>query len=201
MSPPVDTRERIIETARDLIHDRSYTGVGVAEICKQAGVQKGSFYHYFPSKQDLAVAVLDLLHSEYDGGVMRQAFQASQPPLERMRRAVALMADFQENAKATLGHMPGCPYGNIAAEMSTSDAVIRAKVERIFDHMESYFRGALEEARTQGIVGDIDTEASARAMLAFLEGVMLMAKTHNDPDLFRRLGPAVTDIRILHAEA
>ena len=54
-----DARERLIEAAGDLWHRRSYTDVGVGEICAEAGVQKGSFYHFFPSKQDLALAVID----------------------------------------------------------------------------------------------------------------------------------------------
>jgi TetR/AcrR family transcriptional regulator, transcriptional repressor for nem operon len=49
-----EARERLIGTAGDLWHRRSYTDVGVSEICETAGVQKGSFYHFFPSKQDLA---------------------------------------------------------------------------------------------------------------------------------------------------
>lgn len=56
-----DTRQRIITSARDLIYGRSYAGVAVAEICARAEVKKGSFYHFFPSKQDLSLAVIDEL--------------------------------------------------------------------------------------------------------------------------------------------
>jgi TetR/AcrR family transcriptional repressor of nem operon len=54
-----DTRQRIINAAQALIYQRSYNEVGVQEICDHAKVQKGSFYHFFPSKSDLALAVLD----------------------------------------------------------------------------------------------------------------------------------------------
>ena len=58
-----DTRQRIIAGARDLIYSRSYAAVGVAEICQQAAVNKGSFYYFFPSKQALSLAVIDDLRA------------------------------------------------------------------------------------------------------------------------------------------
>ncbi len=48
-----DARERIIQSSIELIHYLSYSSVGVNELCEHAGVKKGSFYHYFPSKSDL----------------------------------------------------------------------------------------------------------------------------------------------------
>ena len=54
-----NARERLIESASELWHSRSYADVGVNEICEHAGVRKGSFYHFFASKQDLALAVID----------------------------------------------------------------------------------------------------------------------------------------------
>ncbi|MEW8500635.1 MAG: helix-turn-helix domain-containing protein, partial [Candidatus Thiodiazotropha taylori] len=59
MSIEMDTKERILATARELFHGRSYADVGIKEICSMANVQKGSFYHFFQSKQDLAMAVID----------------------------------------------------------------------------------------------------------------------------------------------
>ncbi|MDT5019250.1 MAG: TetR/AcrR family transcriptional regulator, transcriptional repressor for nem operon, partial [Mycobacterium sp.] len=55
-----DARERIVSTAARLFLERSYQAVGVDELCKAADVRKGSFYHYFPSKSELAKAVIDL---------------------------------------------------------------------------------------------------------------------------------------------
>ncbi|HTO08336.1 MAG TPA: helix-turn-helix domain-containing protein, partial [Myxococcota bacterium] len=54
-----DARERLIDEASRLFHARSYESVGVQELCDAAEVNKGSFYHFFPSKEDLAAAVID----------------------------------------------------------------------------------------------------------------------------------------------
>ena len=56
---PRSTRERMVRTAARLFLARSYQSVGVNEICAEAQVQKGSFYHFFPSKSDLVIAVID----------------------------------------------------------------------------------------------------------------------------------------------
>jgi TetR/AcrR family transcriptional repressor of nem operon len=52
-----DARDKILTTARGLIERRGYSAPGVAEICAAAGVPKGSFYHFFESKQVLALTV------------------------------------------------------------------------------------------------------------------------------------------------
>ncbi|MBW8705889.1 HTH-type transcriptional repressor NemR [Streptomyces sp. MBT84] len=54
-----DAKERILTAAQSLIEQRGYSALGVAEICKAAGVPKGSFYYFFDSKEELALAVLD----------------------------------------------------------------------------------------------------------------------------------------------
>ena len=55
-----DARERLIASAIDLIGARSYRAVSVDDLCAHAGVNKGSFYHFFPAKRDLALAAIDL---------------------------------------------------------------------------------------------------------------------------------------------
>ncbi|MGD8588493.1 MAG: TetR/AcrR family transcriptional regulator, partial [Chromatiales bacterium] len=58
------------------------------------------------------------------------------------------------------------------------------------------FHETLEEAVEQGLIPPLDTSATAQAMLAFLEGVILLAKTRNDPEVVRILGPAIKTLRI-----
>ncbi len=59
MMRKTDTRQQILDTASVLFHSRSYADVGIAAVCDQAGVSKGSFFHFFHSKRDLALAVMD----------------------------------------------------------------------------------------------------------------------------------------------
>ena len=183
-----DTRQRLIDSARELIYARSYSEVGVQEICDRADVRKGSFYHYFPSKRDLTLAVLEQFQAFFRDEILGRAFAPDVPPLQRISRFFELAGGFQEQLKQASGQMPGCPFGNIACEMSTQDEAIRQKVAHIFRAAEVPFAGALEEAVANGDLPAIDTVATARALFAYAEGVMVYAKTHNNPDEVRELG-------------
>ncbi|MBV2125822.1 MAG: TetR/AcrR family transcriptional regulator [Candidatus Thiodiazotropha endolucinida] len=200
MSITPDTKERILATARDLFHGRSYADVGIKEICTLAKVQKGSFYHFFPSKRDLAMAVIDSMADDWAHGFVAEAFDEALPPLERLDYMVDAVYFWQKAAKNLEGRMPGCLFGNLALEISTRDEVIRARLNAVFNKASARFHQALEEAVENGEIPPMDTEATATAMLAYLEGVILLAKTRNDPDVVRSLGPAIKSIRIEHRQ-
>lgn len=191
-----DTRQRILESARDLIYARSYSEVGVAAICDQAGVKKGSFYHFFPSKVELTLAVIDEFFVEFKEQIFSEAFSPALSPMSRFGKLAELAYRFQKDVADETGHTLGCPFGNIAVEMSTQDEQLRHKVAHIFSQMETHFRATLQDAVACGELEPIDIEATAKAMLAYAEGVMLMAKTRNDPEVVRELMPAMANIRI-----
>ncbi|MES9877555.1 MAG: TetR/AcrR family transcriptional regulator [Candidatus Sedimenticola sp. PURPLELP] len=196
MNPAIDTRTRILATARELFHSRSYADVGIKEICDIAKVQKGSFYHFFPSKQDLAMAVIDDMADDWAHGFVAEAFDQNLPPIERLDYMVDAAYYWQKAAKDIEGHMPGCLFGNLALEVSTRDDVLRAKLNAVFDKARARFHETLDEAVETGAMPPLDTKATAAAMLAYLEGIILLAKTKNDPDLVLLLGPAIKTLRI-----
>jgi len=196
MIPDTDTRTRILAAASDMFHGRSYADVGIQEICEAARVQKGSFYHFFPSKRDLALAVIDSMADEWAHGFVAEAFDQNLPPVERLDFMIDAAYYWQKAASDVEGRMPGCLFGNLALEMSTRDDVMRAKLNYVFDKARDRFRATLDEAVQTGALALMDTEATATAMLAYLEGIILLAKTRNDPDVILRLGPAIKTLRI-----
>lgn len=196
MNTTADTRSRILNTARELFHGRSYADVGIKEICDLAQVQKGSFYHFFPSKQDLAMAVIDDMAEDWANGFVAEAFDQDLPPLERLDYLIDAAYYWQKAAKDLEGRMPGCLFGNLALEVSTRDEVLRSKLNAVFDKASSQFHATLEEAVEIGDMPPMDTQATASAMLAYLEGVILLAKTRNNPDVVRDIGPAIKTLRI-----
>ncbi len=196
MNAEQDTRTRILSTARELFHGRSYADVGIKEICDLAKVQKGSFYHFFPSKQDLAMAVIDDMADDWAHGFVAEAFDQNLPPLERLDYMIDAAYYWQKAAKDIDGRMPGCLFGNLALEISTRDDVLRAKLNAVFDKASKRFHEALDQAVELGEIPPLDSEATAAAMLAFLEGIILLAKTRNNPEVIRDLGPAIKTLRI-----
>jgi len=196
MNSNVQTQERILNAARELIHSRSYADVGVATICDHAKVKKGSFYHFYPSKQELTLAVLDTYFVDMKEQLLDNAFKEDIPPLDRLKRMAFMAYEFQKELKRQTGHVLGCPFGNIATELSTQDETIRKKVEHIFIKLQGGIKQVLEQVQDDLSIEPFDAEATAEAMLAYFEGIILLAKTRNDPEVIRQLLPAIADIRI-----
>jgi len=191
-----DTKQRLLDTAEKLFYARSYEDVGVQEICLEAGVKKGSFYHFFPSKRDLTLAILDESWKRYRETMLAQVFARDLPPLKRIERLLDSQYRHHKAVKDETGQVLGCPYGNLAGEMSTQDEVIRERLKRIFRDLEAPIEEVLDEAIAAGNLAELDSRATAGAMVAYLEGLTLMAKTWNDPEVVRTLGPAMLKLAV-----
>ncbi|PKB69453.1 MAG: hypothetical protein BZY77_04995 [SAR202 cluster bacterium Io17-Chloro-G5] len=194
-----DARRRLIDSFIELVHARSYADVGVNELCEHAGVKKGSFYHFFPSKRDLALAALDELAQRYRRDIFGPAFANDLPPLKRIQRLFELTYRYHLSWAEAAGRMEGCHFGNLAMELSTQDEAIRQKVKQIFGGGVTLFKQALNDAVASGDLPAIDTSVAAHALEAYLEGVLLLAKTRNDPDLVQRLAPGAAKLVMIGA--
>jgi TetR/AcrR family transcriptional regulator, transcriptional repressor for nem operon len=192
-----DTRERLIESAIDLVLTSGYHAIGVKEICQHAHVQKGSFYHFFPSKRELVIEALNRQWARHTQLLLDPVFNDPIPPLNRIVKMFEVMSEHQAHLQKTYGRVYGCPFGNLAQELSTHDEVLRNKLTTIFYAWTRYIETALAEAVALDAL-PITTPISqtAQSILAYLEGLMLMAKTFNDPSLIQRAAPtAVTMIK------
>src|SRR3954454_7487068 len=102
-----DARERLVAAATELFSERAYSSVGVAEIAARAGVQKGSFYYFFPSKEALALAVIDE-HWEQQRGEWRTILDSDGTALEHLRGIFDAMARLQVDGLRGTGSVSGC---------------------------------------------------------------------------------------------
>ncbi|MFI8244412.1 TetR/AcrR family transcriptional regulator [Streptomyces sp. NPDC085866] len=180
-----DAREKILSAAWSLIEERGYSALGVAEICKAAGVPKGSFYYFFESKEALALAVID----EHWAGQKRTwsaALRGDAEPLSRLRRLFEETEAAQRAGQQSCGTVSGCLFGNLALEMSNRTEAIRARLQEIFDAQVEMVDSVIAEGVERQEVDVADTREAARAVVAQLEGQVLFAKLYNSP---HRLGP------------
>jgi len=196
MSLQSNTRERIIDVAKERFHARGYADVGIKEICDNANIQKGSFYHFFPSKEDLALSVIDEFAEDWANGFVAEAFDPKLPPMERIDYLIDAAYFWQKSVKEKNGKIPGCLFGNLALEMSTKNDVLRAKLNAVFTNAKTRFKDTLEEAIADGEIKPLNVELTSEAMLAYLEGMILLAKSENNPEVIYKLGPAIKTIRI-----
>jgi TetR/AcrR family transcriptional repressor of nem operon len=182
-----DAKERIIESAMELFYARSAADVGVQEICDHAGVKKGSFYHFFDSKQDLILATLDTYWARGSEMVWKPSFDSSIPPLDRLREFTNRIYQMAHEDHQAGGVCKGCPMGNLAAEMGAQNDLIRQKIDSIFSNAIGMIKAALDDAVDQGDLPTINTEEAAQALWAYFEGAMLMAKSTQNPDYMKQL--------------
>ena len=185
-----DARTRLVESAIELFHDRSYTAVSVQQLCEHADVKKGSFYHFFPTKRELALAAVSELQQRVKVSIWEPLFSEDITPQERLERVFDEACEYFSPPQS--GVMRGCPFGSLAAELSTQDEAMREAIEGVFDMFTGYFRRAIQEALDTGDVSGIDSEHTAEEMLAYFQGALLVAKVKNDPDFVRRAAPGVT---------
>lgn len=183
-----DTRDKIIKAATKLFWEKSYTAVSVDTICKAANIKKGSFYHFFPSKDDLMTTVLDTLWQQHKDLFIKPCFDRSFAPLERFNRLANTIGDTACKIKKEAGAFLGCPFGNLAVELSTQNETVRIKLDEIFTEYSTMFRASLDEAVNLGQLPDnTNTDTLAQLLSSCLQGGVLIAKTKNQPEILRSL--------------
>ncbi|MFE9255675.1 TetR/AcrR family transcriptional regulator [Streptomyces sp. NPDC006879] len=180
-------RERLLETTGELMHSRSYASLGVAEICAEAGVKKGSFYHFFESKQALTAAVATSYWQD-QRACWTAALAGPEPALSRLQRLLTALTSAQRARKETTGAVDGCLLGNLALELSNTEPDVRACLDQAFAEQTALIAATIEEAAAEGTVPrGRATTATARAVIAQLEGLVLFAKLKNDPTVLDTL--------------
>jgi TetR/AcrR family transcriptional repressor of nem operon len=193
-----DAKEKLLAAALELIWTNSYGAVGVEQICERAGVNKGSFYHFFPSKADLAVAAFEeswqRRRPAYD-----EMFSPLVSPLDRLRRWCCSIYEGQKERFLATGFVCGCPYTNIGAELSTQDERLRIKSAELLDRGLRYLESAIADAQRDGMIATGDAKALAKTIGCAATGLIVQAKVRNDPELLRGLEPMISQILALPA--
>ncbi|MCZ4603981.1 TetR/AcrR family transcriptional regulator [Streptomyces sp. Lzd4kr] len=180
-----DAKQKILGAARSLIEGRGYSALGVAEICKAAGVPKGSFYYFFESKESLALAVVDE-HWAAQRRDWARVLEADGEPLQRLRGLFEETQAGQRAVQEGCGTVSGCLFGNLTLELSNQTEAVRRRLQEIFDAQVDMVETVVKEARERGDVTVADTREAARAVVAQLEGQVMFAKLYNSTE---RLDP------------
>jgi TetR/AcrR family transcriptional repressor of nem operon len=181
-------RDAILRSAMDLFHRRSYNAVSVNDICVHAGARKGSFYYHFESKAELGLAVLEARWTSLRENTIEVAFAKDLPPIGRLRRLFAMTRDYQAAHMDENRQVRGCPFGNMALELSGQKWPIQVRCQEVLREMVDYFESAL-------VVGaGSDGRGRAEALVACYQGAIMLAKVHNDPAVIDSVLIAATSL-------
>lgn len=188
-----DANERLVKAVAELIWTGSYGSTTIDQICAKAGVQKGSFYHFFDSKTDIAGIALQA-EWEKEREHWDRIFSPSVPPLDRLRNLARYSYEQQKELKRLFGRVLGCPLCSLGAEVSTQDDHLRITVQRIMQQAMLYFEGAVRDAHAAGLIHAPDAGAKARVLYAYGEGLLTQARIHDNAELLLEMERGILDI-------
>jgi len=170
------TRERILEAAARLFYHHGYNATGVEKVIKEAGVNKGNFYYYFKSKEELGVETLRWQQRNFAGQLQTNAPLGDDSPLQRLFDTLERVKQIVSSGDAECPIL-GCYYANFSLELSTASAPIRRELVSAFDRFRRYFAELIAKAQAAGEVGaHIDPQVAAGMIFSLFEGAIIISK-------------------------
>lgn len=179
-----DAKERLMKAVGELIWTGSYGSTTIDQICERAGVKKGSFYYFFDSKADLAIAAIDA-DWEKRRAELDSIFSPTVPPLERLRKYCEYGYRLQCDVRSKCGCVLGCPLFSLGAEVSTQEHRLQEKVKSMLEQKRKYLESAIRDAHALGLIHAPDAAAKARILFAYYQGLLTEARIQNNLDEFR----------------
>jgi TetR/AcrR family transcriptional repressor of nem operon len=185
-----DTRTRLIAAGAERIRRQGFNNTGIKDILDAVGVPKGSFYHYFPSKEAFGLAVVEH-HMERLGARGRELLDRPElGPLERLRAFFAGLAALQ----AEQGYAQGCPIGNLAQEMSDLSPAFRERLAVAFRGFTSPITALLAEARDAGALPEgLDPTETAAFIVSAWQGALVAMKVAKNASPFTAFDHMIFD--------
>ena len=159
-------RQQILDTAARLFASQGYLDTGINQLIDESEVARRTFYHHFPSKEDLGAAYLEGRSEEWLA-VLRDAVESRRSAAGVVR---GIFEKVEEVAKAT--KFRGCSMLNMAAEFAQSNSAMRARVKRAKEAQSALIADVL------GAMGV--SNATARQVDVLLEGALVSAGAHLD---------------------
>ncbi len=174
--PSPDTRERILDTAARLFHEQGFNATGISTLLREADINAGSLYHYFPSKDALLLAVLERYTHLLHPIVMAPVERATADPIARV---FALLQQYR-TWLGPQGFAMGCPIGNLALEIADHRPEVRTLIHQNFQGWHAVVRSWLEAAGDRLPAG-VDRAQLAEYVLTVMEGGVMLARAAQNP--------------------
>ena len=175
MVTPPDPRTRLILAAMRLFWEKGYGSTSVADVLQAAKVNSGSLYHFFPGKQDLLLAVLDMYRGGIRGMLIEPAWRGVQDPIERV---FALLGRYRQSLVDTECFY-GCPIGSLALELHEPDVPVRERLAANFAAWIDAIHECLSDAGAR-LPRDLDRRELAAFVLSTMEGGVMQARTFRE---------------------
>lgn len=178
-----DTRQLLLNAGIVVLTERAFSATGIEEVLRSVGVPKGSFYHYFQSKEEFGLGVIEH-YSNFFVNKLRGHFRCRElSPINRVR---AFIED-AEQGMIKFEYRRGCLIGNLGQEMGSLPESFRAELKNVFESWQYELAICLTEAQS---VGEVDPHQSAAMLAEYFwigwEGAVLRAKLERTNEPLKR---------------
>jgi len=177
-----ETRELLLRAGLEALTEKGFAATGIDEVLRRVGVPKGSFYHYFESKEAFGSELIERYGAYFARKLERHFTDESHTPLERLR---AFIAEAQAGM-AKHKYQRGCLIGNLGQEMGALPESFRARLNEVFADWQAHVERCLTEAQTAGEISEL---ANCNQLAAFFwigwEGAVLRSKLERNPEALR----------------
>jgi TetR/AcrR family transcriptional repressor of nem operon len=173
VAAPDNTRDRILLAGMQLFAAKGYQSTSIADLLQQADAHSGSFYHFFPTKQDLLLAVLKAYRDGIEPMLLAPAWDGIDDPIAKVFALLAVYRRALDASSCTYG----CPIGSLALELHEPDPLVRELLSVNFSGWVRHIHACLDAARHR-LPRGLDTHQLAVFVLTTMEGAVMQARTH-----------------------
>lgn len=171
------SREKLLDVAYDEIYHNGYHATSVDKILKKANMNKGSMYHFFKSKKELTLAVINERLKEHMESRYAKLLKCEKNICEELMKAIKNRKNYNFSC--------GCKLNNMMQELSPLDNDFKLALEKIYLTFENIFEKVLDKAVEIGEIKHDDTKALSLYVVASIEGCLGTAKKSQDGTYFQ----------------
>jgi TetR/AcrR family transcriptional regulator, transcriptional repressor for nem operon len=177
-----NTKEALLDAAQNLMLEKGFVATSVDEICAAAEVTKGSFFHYFKSKDELGKILIQRFSLQMGSQIMEIVNARGEDPRDRVYGFVDAAMEC-----GSCCDNKGCLIGTFTQELSESHPALRGCCEASFTELRKLFEGELKKAKQLYAKNkDFDTKGVAEQFIATIQGSLLLIKAMRDHSLVKR---------------
>jgi TetR/AcrR family transcriptional repressor of nem operon len=178
----MNAKKKLLSTATNLIHSKGFNNTSVQDILDETAVARSNFYYHFDSKEQLAFEVLGRNMRWWYSYVLEPSLDNKE--LSPMKRINVLLDRVCSIGTSEMGEM-GCPFGNLAQELSCTNESFRESLSEFFASIAHRLEECFEEGKEAGMFRrTLRSRELAEFAIAQIQGAFLLRKTHKNPRVF-----------------
>jgi TetR/AcrR family transcriptional repressor of nem operon len=163
------SRQKIVETAAVLFNQKGFTGCSMGDIVAASGMEKGTLYGHFSTKEELALLAFDYAWKDTSEKRLRN--------LDTVSNAVDKLKLHIINYVNTPSFPGGCPLLNFAVDADDGNLALRTRVRKALQGWEDFLAKLVEDGQTAGEINpEIGPHSVANLMISILEGATVVAR-------------------------